>query len=121
MKNIFDSLSAPRFARPPMDMGRDDDRGGRGGRNGGGGGGGMGEDPLGLRRRAGKKRAPSFTADPDFEFDYKDAGTLRHFITERGKIVPRRISGLNAKQQRALTRAIKLARKIALLPFTMVK
>jgi small subunit ribosomal protein S18 len=82
---------------------------------------GASEDPLGLRRRAGRKRAPSFTADPDFIFDYKDPQTLRHFITERGKIVPRRISGLNAKQQRQLTQAIKLARKIALLPFTGVK
>jgi small subunit ribosomal protein S18 len=80
-----------------------------------------GDDPLGLRRRAGRKRAPAFTADPDFEFDYKDPQTLRHFITERGKIVPRRISGLSAKQQRELTKAIKLARKISLLPFTGVK
>lgn len=85
------------------------------------GGGGGGDDPLGLRRRAGRKRAPAFTAEPDFVFDYKDPQTLRHFITERGKIVPRRISGLNAKQQRQLTTSIKLARKIALLPFTGVK
>ncbi|MBX7190987.1 MAG: 30S ribosomal protein S18 [Sandaracinaceae bacterium] len=66
----------------------------------------------------GKKRMPTFTADPDFVFDYKDPGTLRHFVTERGKIVPRRISGLTAKQQRQLTNAIKHARKIALLPYT---
>ncbi len=74
----------------------------------------------GLRRR-GKKRAPAFAADPDFVFDYKDPGTLRHFLTERGKIVPRRISGLTATQQRRLTTAIKLARKIALLPYTATK
>lgn len=80
-----------------------------------------GDDPLGLRRRGGRKRAPAFTAEPDFQFDYKDPQTLKHFITERGKIVPRRISGLSAKQQRALTQAIKLARKISLLPFTGVK
>lgn len=79
------------------------------------------EDPLGLRRRAGRKRAPVFTAVPDFEFDYKDPQTLKHFLTERGKIVPRRISGLTAKQQRELTRQIKLARKIALLPFTALR
>ena len=79
------------------------------------------DDPLGIRRRAGRKRPPSFVNDPDFVFDYKDAQTLRHFITERGKIVPRRISGLSAKQQRALTRAIKRARMIALLPYTAVK
>lgn len=55
---------------------------------------------------------------PDFVFDYKDVTTLRYFITERGKIVPRRVSGLTAKQQRALTLAIKRARAIALLPYT---
>lgn len=109
------------YARPMMG---DDDR--RGGRDEGStppprGGGGGGDDPLGLRRRSGRKRAPAFTADPDFSFDYKDPQTLKHFITERGKIVPRRISGLSAKQQRDLTRAIKLARKISLLPYTGVK
>jgi small subunit ribosomal protein S18 len=105
------------YARP-----FEDDR--RGGRDDGGGDqgrGGGGDDPLGLRRRSGRKRAPSFTADPDFDFDYKDPQTLRHFITERGKIVPRRISGLSAKQQRQLTQAIKLARKVALLPYTGVR
>jgi small subunit ribosomal protein S18 len=94
----------------PMDD-RDDDRGDPSKE---------GRDGDGMRRR-GKKRAPSFTADPDFVFDYKDAGTLRHFLTERGKIVPRRISGLNATQQRRLTTAIKLARKIALVPYTATK
>lgn len=79
------------------------------------------DDPLGIRRRSGRKRPPPFVNDPDFEFDYKDPQTLRHFITERGKVVPRRISGLTAKQQRALTRAIKRARMIALLPYTAVK
>ena len=79
------------------------------------------DDPLGIRRRGGRKRAPSFVNEPGFIFDYKDPQTLKHFITERGKIVPRRISGLTAKQQRALTRAIKRARVIALLPYTAVK
>ena len=79
-------------------------------------------DPLGLRRRrGGRKRAPTFTTDADFEFDYKDPQQLKFFITERGKIVPRRISGLTAKQQRELTRAVKRARNIALLPFTATK
>jgi small subunit ribosomal protein S18 len=49
--------------------------------------------------------------------DYKDTRLLQQFITERGKIVPRRISGLNAQNQRRITEAIKLARNIALLPF----
>ena len=79
------------------------------------------DDPLGIRRRAGRKRAPSFVMDPEFRFDYKDPQTLRHFITERGKVVPRRISGLTAKQQRDLTMAIKRARMIALLPYTAVR
>jgi small subunit ribosomal protein S18 len=92
----------------------DDDSKGRGGRDGR-----SDTDPLGIRRRrAGRKRAPSFTAEPDFEFDYKDPQQLRYFLTERGKIVPRRISGLTATQQRALTLAVKRARNIALLPYT---
>jgi small subunit ribosomal protein S18 len=79
-------------------------------------------DPLGLRRRrGGRKRPPSFTTEPDFIFDYKDAQRLKYFLTDRGKIVPRRISGLTARQQRALTLAIKRARQIALLPFTSTK
>jgi small subunit ribosomal protein S18 len=49
--------------------------------------------------------------------DYKDPKTLKYFITERGKIIPRRISGSCAKHQRSLTQAIKRARAIALLPF----
>jgi small subunit ribosomal protein S18 len=49
--------------------------------------------------------------------EYKDPKTLRYFITERGKIIPRRISGTCAKHQRALTQAIKRARTIALLPY----
>ena len=49
--------------------------------------------------------------------DYKDVDLLRKFITERGKILPRRISGLTAKQQRDLTTAIKRARMLALLPY----
>ena len=49
--------------------------------------------------------------------DYKDVGTLRRFINERGKIVPRRLSGVTAKNQRKLAQAIKRARYLALLPF----
>lgn len=54
---------------------------------------------------------------PDEPIDYKDVDLLRKFITERGKILPRRITGLTAKQQRDLTQAIKRARLLALLPF----
>jgi small subunit ribosomal protein S18 len=52
------------------------------------------------------------------KFDYKDVDLLRSFITDRGKIRPRRQTGVSAKQQRALARAIKRARHMALLPFT---
>jgi len=77
---------------------------------------------AGGRRRGGmRKKTPAFALAPDFKFDYKDPQQLRHFITDRGKIVPRRISGLSAKQQRGLTRAIKRARNIALLPYTATK
>ncbi len=54
---------------------------------------------------------------PGDPIDYKDVDLLRKFITERGKILPRRITGLTAKQQRSLTVAIKRARIVALLPF----
>ncbi|MDJ1185360.1 30S ribosomal protein S18 [Roseofilum casamattae] len=54
---------------------------------------------------------------PKEKIDYKDVDLLRKYITERGKILPRRITGLTCKQQRALTAAIKRARIIALLPF----
>ena len=49
--------------------------------------------------------------------DYKDTATLRHYLSERGKILPRRVTGTCAQHQRALTTAIKRARHIALLPF----
>jgi small subunit ribosomal protein S18 len=54
---------------------------------------------------------------PEEPIDYKDIDLLRRFITERGKILPRRITGLTAKQQRDLTQSVKRARVVALLPF----
>jgi small subunit ribosomal protein S18 len=51
------------------------------------------------------------------EIDYKDSAKLRRFMTEKGKILPRRITGVCAKHQRKLTTAIKRARTVALLPF----
>jgi small subunit ribosomal protein S18 len=57
------------------------------------------------------------TVDRVVFIDYKDVGMLKHYITERGKIIPRRITGATAHHQRMLTKAIKLARQIALLPF----
>ena len=60
----------------------------------------------------------SFCVDKVDHIDYKDVAKLRRFVTERGKILPRRISGNCAKHQRQVTVAIKRARNIALLPFT---
>lgn len=63
-----------------------------------------------------RKRCP-FTAAGIKEIDYKDTNTLTKFITERGKILPRRITGVSAYHQRSLAAAIKRARHMALLPF----
>jgi small subunit ribosomal protein S18 len=63
-----------------------------------------------------KKKVCKFCTQK-LKIDYKDADTLRRFITDRGKILPRRITGTCAKHQRALALAIKQARSIALLPF----
>jgi small subunit ribosomal protein S18 len=64
-----------------------------------------------------RRKVCRFCADTNLVINYKDAKSLRYFITERGKIIPRRISGTCAKHQRSLTLAIKRARTIALLPF----
>ncbi len=64
-----------------------------------------------------RRKVCRFCADSSLSIDYKDQRALRYFITERGKIIPRRISGTCAKHQRALTQAIKRARAIALLPY----
>ncbi|MEJ6951964.1 30S ribosomal protein S18 [Natronospora cellulosivora (SeqCode)] len=58
-----------------------------------------------------------FCANKEKDINYKDIRTLQRFITDRGKIVPRRITGTCAKHQRAITRQIKRARAIALLPY----
>ena len=64
-----------------------------------------------------RRKVCRFCADANLVINYKDQKTLRYFITERGKIIPRRISGTCAKHQRKLTHAIKRARAIALLPY----
>ncbi len=70
------------------------------------------------RGRKPKKKICSFCVDKVATIDYKDIPKLRRYTTERGKILPRRISGNCAKHQRQLTLAVKRARNIALLPFT---
>lgn len=70
------------------------------------------------RGRRGKKRICNFCVDKMKRIDYKDVPRLKKYVTERGKLLPRRISGNCARHQRMLTLAIKRARNIALLPYT---
>ena len=70
-----------------------------------------------MRRRS-RRKSCQFCIDKVQVIDYKDVTKLKRFLSERGKIVPRRISGNCAKHQRRMTIAIKRARHIALLPFT---
>lgn len=72
-------------------------------------------EPADFRGRK-RKRCP-FTAAGIKHIDYKDVNTLTKFITERGKILPRRITGVSAYHQKRLAEAIKRARHMALLPF----
>ena len=68
-----------------------------------------------------RRKYCAFCKDKVEYIDYKDAQAIRYFITERGKIVPRRISGTCAKHQRQVCLAVKRARNIALMPFTAPK
>ncbi len=86
------------------DRGDRGDRGPRGGRGGG-------------RRFFRRKKVDYFSVNRIDVIDYKDTDTLRNFVGDRGKILPRRHTGLSAEHQRQLKRAIKRARNIALLPF----
>ncbi|MDO4541378.1 MAG: 30S ribosomal protein S18 [Bacillota bacterium] len=72
--------------------------------------------PRGGRRV--RRKVCSFCVDKAEYIDYKDVARLKKYVSERGKILPRRISGNCAKHQRALTLAIKRARQIGLLPYT---
>ncbi|HIQ63966.1 MAG: 30S ribosomal protein S18 [Christensenellales bacterium] len=84
----------------------------------------MSEDrgDKGVRRPRGRKprrKVCSFCVDKIEFIDYKDVGRIRRFTNERGKILPRRMTGNCAKHQRQLSEAIKRARAVALLPFTV--
>ncbi len=70
------------------------------------------------RRFKPRKRVCAFCADKSANIDYKDVNKLKKYVTERGKILPRRISGNCSKHQRELTTAIKRARQVALLPYS---
>jgi small subunit ribosomal protein S18 len=69
------------------------------------------------RGRKAKKRVCSFCVDKATGIDYKEIDKLRRYVSERGKILPRRITGNCARHQRMLTRAVKRARDIALMPY----
>ena len=73
------------------------------------------------KRRGGgfrKKKVCQFRADKSETIDYKEVDKLKKYVTERGKILPKRITGTCAMHQREVTRAIKRARIVALLPYT---
>ncbi len=70
------------------------------------------------RARKAKKKVCQFCVDKVADIDYKDVAKLRRYVSERAKILPRRITGTCAKHQRQLTIAIKRARHVALLPFS---
>ena len=114
--------SGPR--REGGEGGRSFDRGGpRGGGPGGprgGGGGGFRRDDAGGRRKrfTRRKLCPLCTAKVKL-LDYKDVTRMKQFVTERGKIRPRRMTGMCAKHQRQVTVAIKRARNLALMPYKM--
>jgi small subunit ribosomal protein S18 len=96
--------SRPAGARPPRPAG---DRGGSAGGPGGAGG----------RKFFRRKKVCKFTVEKIDTISYRDVRLLQQFVSDRGKIIPRRLSGTSAPFQRKLTRAIKQARAIALLPF----
>ncbi len=77
----------------------------------------MKEDSLQRKKLYLKKKVCRFCNDKKLKIDYKDIDTLRKFVTEGGKIVPRRITGNCAKHQRKIAEQIKIARSIALLPY----
>lgn len=76
-----------------------------------------GKGPKNKKARFTRKKVCKFKPEEIATIDYKDINRLRYFVTERGKIIPSRISGAGAKAQRYLARQIRRARTIALLPF----
>ncbi len=103
------------------------DREGGGGSKGGRGGGREergergGDMERGGGRGFGRRKVCRYCADKNLKVDYKNAADLKYFVTERGKIVPRRISGNCALHQREVANAIKRGRNVALLPYTVMQ
>ena len=77
----------------------------------------MADRPMNRGRKA-RKKVCGFCVDKVENIDYKDIARLRRYMSERGKILPRRVTGTCARHQRELTVAIKRARHLALLPYT---
>jgi len=116
MAIIKSSEGGPKSGGAPRgDRGDRGDRGGRDDRDGG-----FDKDGDDRGRRGGgfhRKKVCRFCSDQDFIMDYKDQRMMQSFVTEHGKIVPRRISGNCAKHQRHLTTDVKRARNLALVGF----
>jgi len=105
-----------------MSMEREGRGGGRGGdRDDRGGGRGGDRDDRGGGRGFGRRKVCRYCADKTAKIDHRNAGELKSFVTERGKIIPRRISGNCSKHQRQVAVAIKRARMLALLPYTVMQ
>src|SRR5437899_12648215 len=95
---------------PPRDRDRGDKKGGKTAAD---------KDKAARKRGFARRKVCRFCADKNVPIDYKDPQTLKYFITDRGKIIPRRISGNCARHQRKVATAIKRSRMIALMPFTV--
>ena len=121
------STGAPARSEEPTGPARRSEEGYGGGRRYGEGGGRYGdrhrpgEPPnITIRRPFFRRRKTSPFASKDApKIDYKDVKLLQRFVSERGKIVPRRITAVTAKEQRDLAQAVKRARQLALLPFVL--
>ena len=82
-------------------------------------GGAAGEDRGDKKRSMGRRKQCKFCGDENLKIDYKDQALLKYFITDRGKLVPRRLTGNCAKHQREISTAVNRARMIALMPFAV--
>jgi small subunit ribosomal protein S18 len=71
------------------------------------------------KRSMGRRKQCKFCGDEALKIDYKDAGLLKYFITDRGKLTPRRLSGNCAKHQREIAVAVNRARMLAIMPFAV--
>ena len=77
------------------------------------------QDATGGKKKLGRRKMCKFCADDKLTIDYKDTGLLKYFITDRGKLTPRRLSGNCAKHQRVIATSVGRARMIAMMPFSV--